>query len=139
MNEVGLIRIPVHVLEKLESSADDLSAEIKAAASRARNIVSIDDLDEDDTTMSWDGAIEAGVLAADRRRIVGALLRSLPEREAVILKLRHGLGDASDEPQTLDIIGKKLGLTRERIRQLEGRAMGQLRVDPFARELYSLL
>ncbi|MGI9331932.1 MAG: sigma-70 family RNA polymerase sigma factor, partial [Gammaproteobacteria bacterium] len=58
------------------------------------------------------------------------LLAVLPAREALILRLRHGIGVA--EPYTLEEIGKVLGITRERTRQLEVRAMDRLRdvVDP---------
>lgn len=53
------------------------------------------------------------------------LLAVLPAREALILRLRHGIGVA--EPYTLEEIGKVLGITRERTRQLEARAMDRLR------------
>lgn len=43
-----------------------------------------------------------------------------PSRDALIIRLRMGLDD--DEPYTLDAVGKVLGVTRERVRQLEGKA-----------------
>ena len=52
-------------------------------------------------------------------------LRTLPERERMILALRFGL--AGEEPMTLERIGERFGLTRERIRQLEGKALAKLR------------
>lgn len=139
-NEVSIIRIPTHVWEKLESGAGDFTTEIEAAAVRAQNIVSIDDLGEDDAeAMSWDGGIYDAVLTAERRRIVDVLLRSLPEREAMVLQLRHGLSDFSDEPQTLDMIGRIFHLTRERIRQVEKSAIDSLREHPLAHGLDDLL
>jgi RNA polymerase primary sigma factor len=54
-----------------------------------------------------------------RRRSVRRALEDLPERERRIIELRFGL---DGEPQSLEAIGKELGLTRERIRQLETQA-----------------
>jgi RNA polymerase primary sigma factor len=48
----------------------------------------------------------------------------LDEKEALVLKLRFGLDD--DQPQTLQEIGDRLHLTRERIRQIEQKAMRKL-------------
>jgi RNA polymerase primary sigma factor len=52
------------------------------------------------------------------------LLSQLPAREQQILRLRFGF---DDEPQTLEEIGKMLGLSRERVRQIEKRAKDLLR------------
>jgi RNA polymerase primary sigma factor len=62
------------------------------------------------------------------RRGVHACLGHLTEREALILRLRYGL-DAC-EPQSLQEIGDVLGLSRERVRQLEQRAFAKLRQLP---------
>jgi RNA polymerase sigma factor (sigma-70 family) len=62
------------------------------------------------------------------RRGVGACLGHLPAREALIVRLRYGLD--ADEPQTLQEIGDVLGLSRERVRQLEKRAFARLRKLP---------
>jgi RNA polymerase primary sigma factor len=56
---------------------------------------------------------------------VNEVLDSLPCREARILKLRFGLEDG--KYYTLEQVGKKFGLTRERIRQLETKALRRLR------------
>jgi RNA polymerase primary sigma factor len=53
------------------------------------------------------------------------VLASLPPREANILRLRFGLDDGNQ--YTLEEVGQKFGLTRERIRQIEGRALRRLR------------
>ena len=58
-----------------------------------------------------------------RARAVREALSELPERERRILELRFGL---DGEPQSLEAIGAELGLTRERIRQLETQAMANL-------------
>lgn len=63
-------------------------------------------------------------------RKVAAILDTLPAREALIMRLRFGVGGR--EGRTLEEIGRMLGITRERTRQLESRAFGRLRetVDP---------
>ena len=54
-----------------------------------------------------------------------SVLATLNEREAGVLRLRFGLTDG--RPRTLDEIGRVYGVTRERIRQIEARAMAKLR------------
>lgn len=58
------------------------------------------------------------------REIIEKLLKAIDEREAKVLKMRFGIG--SREPMTLKEIGKKLKLTRERIRQIENEALKKL-------------
>jgi RNA polymerase primary sigma factor len=53
------------------------------------------------------------------------VLGTLSEREKVILLLRFGL--CGEQPLTLEEVGQRFGLTRERIRQLEGKALAKLR------------
>lgn len=57
--------------------------------------------------------------------VIERLLARIDEREATILKLRYGLDD--QEPMTLKQIGAKIGLTRERVRQLEREALKKLK------------
>ncbi|HPO59806.1 MAG TPA: sigma-70 family RNA polymerase sigma factor, partial [Anaerolineaceae bacterium] len=52
-------------------------------------------------------------------------LESLPEREREVLEMRYGLG--GEEPLTLQEIGRHMGITRERARQLELQAIKRLR------------
>lgn len=54
------------------------------------------------------------------------LLSVIDEREATILRLRYGLGPDGAEPMTLKEIGKVVGLTRERVRQIEREALRKL-------------
>jgi RNA polymerase primary sigma factor len=72
-----------------------------------------------------ENADDPGELAAEflRRRAVRLALAELPERERRILELRFGI---DCEPHSLEAIGGELGLTRERIRQLEGEARAKL-------------
>lgn len=59
------------------------------------------------------------------------LLGELPEREQQILELRYGLGES--EPLTLEEVGQRLGISRERVRQLEEQALDRLR-GPLVRQ-----
>ena len=68
---------------------------------------------------------DAEMIEADDRGQVQDLLRKLAKREAMVLRLRFGLED--EEPMTLKQIGDRLGMTRERIRQIEKKALGLLR------------
>jgi RNA polymerase primary sigma factor len=65
----------------------------------------------------------AAVLRA--RADLAGVLQDLPDRERTVVTLRFGLG--SEEPMTLERIGQRLGLTRERVRQIEVGALKQLR------------
>jgi len=58
-----------------------------------------------------------------RRREVREAIAALPERERRIVELRFGIGG---EPKALEAIGKELGITRERVRQLEAEALTKL-------------
>jgi RNA polymerase primary sigma factor len=71
---------------------------------------------------------EQHLAVAQRHHHLTACLARLPAREALILRLRYGL--EGEEPQTLQAIGARLGRTRERVRQLERRALATLRQPP---------
>jgi RNA polymerase primary sigma factor len=62
---------------------------------------------------------------SDELRRLAELLETIDERAAKILKLRYGLEGSG--PLTLKQIGEKIGLTRERVRQIEHEALGRLR------------
>jgi len=68
---------------------------------------------------------EAAFSNADAE-VIHHLLQRIDEREATILRLRYGL-DEDAEPMTLKQIGEQIGLTRERVRQLERDALKKLR------------
>lgn len=68
---------------------------------------------------------------------VGELLGSLPPREQLVLELRFGLADG--HAYTLEEVGKRLGVTRERARQMEHRALAKLREEPACQRLRGYL
>ena len=65
------------------------------------------------------------VQGADELRQLGQLLEEIDERAPKILKLRYGLD--GEDPMTLKEIGERIGLTRERVRQIEHEALRKLR------------
>jgi RNA polymerase primary sigma factor len=67
---------------------------------------------------------EEAVFSQAESETIQKLLDALDEREATILRLRYGLTD--EEPMTLKDIGARIGLTRERVRQLEAEALAKL-------------
>ena len=67
-------------------------------------------------------------------RALQAAFKTLSERERTIILMRNGLvRDAI--PRTLEEVGKEIGLTRERIRQIEAKALERIRVFPRHLEL----
>lgn len=67
---------------------------------------------------------ESELLANDNLKHVYRMLDEMDERQSTILKMRFGLDD--EEPKTLKQIGEALGLTRERVRQIEQEALNRL-------------
>ena len=67
---------------------------------------------------------EDELLDADNLKVVYRMLDTMDPREATVLRMRFGLDDA--EPQTLKEIGESLGLTRERVRQIESEALKRI-------------
>ncbi len=69
-------------------------------------------------------APDEALVESDSLRHVMEMLSTMDEREATVLRLRFGLGGI--EPRTLKEIGEQLGLTRERVRQIETEALGKI-------------
>ena len=76
-------------------------------------------------------------VATDVRNRLTAALATLPDRERRIIELRFGLGD--EAPCTLEQVGTHVGLTRERVRQLEKEALAKLRTVATAEGLQDAL
>jgi RNA polymerase primary sigma factor len=82
-------------------------------------------------------APDAGVSAAMLRELVEEILEDLPPREVRILQLRYGLVDG--QTYTLEEVGNKMGVTRERVRQIEAQALRRLRHPGRSRRLRDFL
>ena len=83
------------------------------------------------------GGPASQVEALDLESKIVALLDSLGEREREILQMRFGLG--LDSQRTLEEVGAELGVTRERIRQIEARTLARLRSPLMAERLREFL
>jgi RNA polymerase primary sigma factor len=80
---------------------------------------------------------QAAVEASDLQQSVSEALADLPAREQRILRMRFGIGGTGEH--TLEEIGKVFGVTRERIRQIEAKALEKLRHPVRARKLASFV
>lgn len=87
----------------------------------------------DALTMNQDTVEDVGAQAPDEQMLnsdmvarLGEILKVIDEREATILRLRYGLGTTDGQTMTLKEIGKVVGLTRERVRQIEQEALRKL-------------
>ncbi len=168
-DQARTIRIPVHMIETInkliktsrqlvqelgrEPSHDEIARKMGFSVAKVRQILKIaqdpisletpigDEEDshlgnfiEDKTAMS---PVES-VMAANRRKVTEDALRHLTPREAMIIKMRFGL-PPYDQEHTLEEIGKKLDVTRERIRQIEAKAIRKLRHPARSRALRSFI
>ena len=79
----------------------------------------------------------ASAVASDLRRVLTEGLSRLTPREQAILRMRFGLDDSNDH--TLQDVGEAFGVTRERIRQIEAKALEKLRHPALARKLSAFL
>ncbi len=158
-DEGATIRIPVHrkekiarldlAMDKLDIRADgfvserDLAVELEWTAEEVsqfrafpREAVypeSIEDWDE-----LFPGEEDANAFdAAETEKIIADALAELPEREADIIRMRFGID--RDSEMTLEEIGQIYGVTRERIRQIEAKALDRLSHPGRKRQLQDLM
>ncbi len=107
-----------------ESDVEDLEVLAERNLSLSEKL-NDDDLQVEDRISDPDSpSVEYQIIKASVQQQIRAVLGELDEKEALVLKLRFGLDD--DRPQTLQEIGGRLNLTRERIRQIEQKAMRKL-------------
>lgn len=91
------------------------------------------DLIQDHTTDSPERAATGNILTDEIRKVLG----TLTEREEVVLRLRYGLGDG--QRRKLEEVGDRFGITRERVRQIETKAIRKLRHPLRTRRLKAFL
>jgi RNA polymerase primary sigma factor len=148
------IRMPVHIVERMqkmnraernlwtqlgrEPSLEEIAEEASLPLQQAREVkaaaraaTSLDQPvgDQEDAVLgdfvAGDGPLpEEEVELSLRSQALAQALAALGERERQVLVLRYGLADY--EPKTLEEIGRRLGLTRERVRQIEVEALRRL-------------
>ena len=153
-NKARTIRIPVHVVEReqkvararrellakleREPTAEEIAdhsklpiAHVHEVQEAARAVASTDMPVGDDGDASFGDLIagtgpstEEEASASLRDLAVRQAVASLPDRERDVIELRFGL--VGDGPASLEAIGKQLGLTRERVRQIETEALRRL-------------
>jgi RNA polymerase primary sigma factor len=154
-NKSRTIRMPVHIVEReqkiaraerelileLERAPTDAEVAAKAKLSpkhvrevraAARTVASLDKaLGDDSDTAFGDlvareaGSVEEEVVVALGDTALHRAVATLPPREQEVIRLRYGLyGD--DDPKSLEEIGRRLGVTRERVRQIETQALTRL-------------
>jgi len=163
-----MIRIPVHMNETInkfkktqrqlsqelnrEPTLNEIAAEMKIAPEKVEQIVKISQKTtslekpvgkEEDTLLKEfipDEEMETPVESASFELLKGQVrevLQTLSPRERRILELRFGLID--HQPRTLEEVGRDFGITRERIRQIEAKALRKLRHPSRAKQLRDYL
>tara|TARA_Y100001960_G_scaffold327236_1_gene413172 strand:- start:6840 stop:8366 length:1527 start_codon:yes stop_codon:yes gene_type:complete len=167
-DQARTIRIPVHVVETLnkimrsrrelaqefnrEPSIKELSERLEMEPKKVAEILKMAQEPVSlETPIGEEGENELGDLIEDdstptppevaaqssMRSHIDTVLSQLNDRERKVLELRFGITDG--KPRTLEEIGKDLSLTRERIRQIERKALGRLRSDRDVSDLKELI
>jgi len=123
--------IPVEKVQKLKTiSRDPVSLETPVGRDGES---ALGDLIED----RWVGSPVDAVIDANVREETANILKTLSPKEEKVIRLRFGIG--CEREHTLEEIGQEFDVTRERIRQIEAKALRQLRSPERARHLRALL
>jgi RNA polymerase primary sigma factor len=157
IKQAGLLSRITHGVEALtkelnrEPRVDEVARRLRIKVSTLeiilrvyRDYISLDSPISDDNRLSYmdmlqpelEMSLEEDFIRLCLHHEMTKLLDELPEREASILRMRYGFEDA---PMTLDEIGKRIGLTRERVRQIEKAAKEKLRMKTKVRILEEYL
>ena len=155
-DQARTIRIPVHMIETInklnrisrqmlqekgrEPTPEELASKMGLPEEKIRKVMKIAKEpisletpvgDDDDSHLGdfiEDSSIEVPAEAATSESLknaINAVLDDMPPREAQVLRMRFGIGMTSDH--TLEEVGRQFGVTRERIRQIEAKALRKLR------------
>ena len=127
--ELGREPFPEEIAGKMKISIE----RVRTLSQMRRETYSLDMLisDEGDDTLKdvlHDEHLPSpasGVDEESTRRFLNECIAELPDTEQSILRMRYGLN--SSEPRTLESIGRQIGITRERVRQLEKLALSRIR------------
>jgi RNA polymerase primary sigma factor len=125
--EMGVEVEKIYQIEKI--SQDTISLELPVGDEDDRSRLS--DFISDDKIVSPDQEVAHSILTDQ----ITEILDTLSEKERKILEMRHGLLDGTYH--TLEEVGKEFGVTRERIRQIEAKALEKIRQHEKARRLKS--
>ncbi len=130
-----------------QPSLDELSEHTRMSKKRIRRALqaklpalSMDSQVYADGTIQYSDTFVADEMPADERvhdaymrDLLQDSLKMLPEREAKILGLYYGLG--TDRPESLEQVGRKFSISRERVRQIKDRALGRLKQSMMTEEV----
>ncbi|MSR70626.1 sigma-70 family RNA polymerase sigma factor [Candidatus Kaiserbacteria bacterium] len=127
--EMGVDVEKIYQIEKIDQDTVSLESPVGSDDGEDKSVLG--DFIKDDKILSPDQEVSRRILGDQLREI----LDELSPKEREILKLRHGLEDGIYH--TLEEVGKKFGVTRERIRQIEAKALERIRTHDKARRLKS--
>ncbi len=167
-NKGRLIRLPSYMVEEMnkfqktikilttelnrEPSIEEISKKMNLSQEQIQIFLnysaeptSLDtNIDDDDEATLGELIADTSILTPEesldikvKTEILNSILNTLEEREKEILQLRYGL--TGEQPKTLEEIGKKYKITKERIRQIEAKALQKLRNPLRAKILRNLL
>ena len=119
-------------LDELAEQTQMSTKRVRRAMEANQSPLSMDSQIYSDGTIRYSDTFVADEVSADER-VHNAYLRkllkdsmdTLPEREAKIIDLYYGLG--TDEPESLEKVGRRFQISRERVRQIKDRALGRLK------------
>ena len=117
--EMGLEVDKIYTIEKIDQSTVSLESPVGEDGDDGKS--TLGDFIKDESILSPDQESSRRILADQVKEILG----DLSEKERRILEMRHGLTDGIQH--TLEEVGKKFGVTRERIRQIEAKAHEKIR------------
>ena len=149
-----LLRIQHQLTQKLgrDPSIDELADALDVTPKKVENMIKVSrrplsletPTDNEDDSVLGDFIEDDEIPAPDEtatynllKEHLSVILNSLPPREVRILQLRYGLLDG--QAYTLEEVGRKMGVTRERVRQIEAQALSRLRHPTIRRKLRDYL